>query len=147
MSWREFQEQEPELARFGEDRLGSRVAYLATVDGDGSPRVHPVTPIVSTQGLMVFMEPTSPKGHDLRRGSRYALHCSVEDDQGGGGEFRVRGSAREVDDTAVREQVSHDAPYAPSDDYVLFELSVDDAFSTRYEADGTAVRHGWRARR
>lgn len=147
MSWREFQEQEPELARFGEGRFGSRVAYLATVDGDGAPRVHPVTPIVSARGLMVFMEPTSPKGHDLRRGSKYALHCSVEDDEGGGGEFRVRGSAREVNDTAVREEVADHAPYAPSDDYVLFELLVEDAFSTRYDADGAPIRHRWRSGR
>lgn len=147
MSWRDLEEQNPELAGFGERRFESRVAYLATVDADGSPRVHPVTPIVAAEGLMVFMERTSPKGHDLRRGSRYALHCSVEDDEGGGGEFRVRGSAREVDDTAVREQVAAHAPYAPAADYVLFELFVDDAFSTRYGPEGTPVRHTWRAGR
>lgn len=147
MSWRELQEHQPELAAFGQRRFGSRVAYLATVDADGSPRVHPVTPIVTPLGLMVFMEPTSPKGHDLRRGSRYALHCSVEDDEGGGGEFRVRGAARAVTEPAVRGQVADHAPFAPSDDYVLFELLVDDAFSTRYDADGTPVRHRWRAGR
>lgn len=147
MCWRELEEQDPELAGFGERRFASRVAYLATVDDGGSPRVHPVTPIVTAHGLMVFMEPTSPKGHDLRRGSSYALHCSVEDDDGGGGEFRVRGSARQVDDTAVREQVAADAPYRPSDDYVLFELLVDDAFSTTYDPDGTPVRRTWRTGR
>jgi hypothetical protein len=96
---------------------------------------------------MVFMEPTSPKGHDLRRGSRYALHCSVEDDEGGGGEFRARGSAREVSDPTVREQAADRAPYAPSEEYVLFELFVDDAFSTRYDPSGTPVRRTWRAGR
>ena len=147
MSWRDLHEHEPELAAFGLRRFESRVAYLATIGGDGSPRVHPVTPIVTPLGLMVFMEPTSPKGHDLRRGSRYALHCSVEDDEGGGGEFRVRGSAREVEDQALREQVAALAPYAPSDDYVLFELLVDDAFSTEYDADGSTTRRKWRAGR
>jgi hypothetical protein len=143
LSWQELRQRRPELAAFGERRLGSRVAYLATVDADGSPRVHPVTPIVMPERLMVFMEPTSPKGHDLRRGSRYALHCSVEDDQGGGGEFRVRGTAREVTDAASREQAAVHAPYEPSPAYVLFELLVDDAFSTRYDADGTPVRQKW----
>lgn len=146
MSWQELREHEPELAVFGERRFRSRVAFLATVDADGSPRVHPVTPIVAPQGLMVFMEPTSPKGHDLRRGSRYALHCSVEDDEGGGGEFRVRGTAREITDTAVRDQVAERAPYTPSAEYVLFELLVDDAFSTVYEPAGAPVRHTWRSR-
>jgi hypothetical protein len=145
MSWQDLQEHEPELAAFGRRRFGSRVAYLATVDAAGAPRVHPVTPIVTPQGLMVFMEPTSPKGHDLRRGSRYALHCSVEGDDGGGGEFRVRGAGREIDDPAVRAQVAAQAPYEPSDAYVLFELLVDEAFSTHYDAEGTPVRHRWRA--
>ena len=147
MSWQDLQEQDPELARFGERRFESRVAYLATVDAKGSPRVHPVTPIVTADGLMVFMEPTSPKGDDLRRGSRYALHCSVEDDEGGGGEFRLRGSAREVRDPIVREQTADQAPYGPSQAHLLFELLVDDAFSTRYGPDGTPLRRMWRADR
>jgi hypothetical protein len=143
VSWQQLRDHHPELAEFGERRLLSRVAYLATVDADGSPRVHPVTPIVMPSRLMLFMEPTSPKGHDLRRGSRYALHCSVEDDQGGGGEFRVRGTAREVTDEQLRGQAADHASYEPSQAYVLFELLVDDAFSTRYDANGTPVRQTW----
>ena len=92
------------------------------------------------------MDPRSPKGHDLRRGSRYALHCSVEDDEGGGGEFRVRGAARLIEDPVLREQVAGSAPYVPSDDYVLFELLVHDAFSTTYDADGATLRRTWRSR-
>jgi hypothetical protein len=145
VSWHRLKEQRPDLAAYGEGRLRSRVAYLATVDADGSPRVHPVTPIVMPERLMVFMEPTSPKGHDLRRGSRYALHCSVEDDEGGGGEFRVRGSARQIMDAGLRDQVAEHAPYEPSPAYVLFELLVDDAFSTEYDANGTPVRTRWQS--
>jgi hypothetical protein len=143
LSWQELREHQPQLAAFGERRFRLRVAYLATVDADGSPRVHPVTPIVTPERLLVFMEPTSPKGHDLRRGSRYALHCSVEDDHGGGGEFRVRGTAREVTEARLRERAAEHAPYEPSPAYVLFELLVDDAFSTSYEASGTPVRQRW----
>jgi hypothetical protein len=143
VSWAQLREHQPSLAAFGERRLRSRVAYLATVDARGAPRVHPVTPFLMPDRLLVFMEPTSPKGHDLRRGSRYALHCSVEDDQGGAGEFRVRGSAREVSDAQLRAQAADLAPYDPSPTYVLFELLVDDAFSTTYEADGTPVRQRW----
>jgi hypothetical protein len=129
---------------FGARRFAdSRVAYLATVDGAGSPRVHPVTPIVSPGGLFVFMEPTSPKGRDLERGSRYALHCAVEDEGGGGGEFRIRGSARRVTDPQLRDLAAAHAPYDPAGDYILFELLVDDAFSTTYADDGTPVRRRW----
>jgi hypothetical protein len=57
----------PELAAYGAARLlDSEVAYLATVRKDGSPRVHPATPIIGQGRLFVFREPTSPKGHDPR---------------------------------------------------------------------------------
>ncbi len=60
-------------SRFGAERLNGKVAYLATVRKDGSPRVHPMTPIIGQGHLFVFMEPTSPKGHDLQRDGRYAI--------------------------------------------------------------------------
>lgn len=82
--WKEFAQQDPELAGFGKTRFESGVAYLGTVRTDGSPRIHPVTPIIGEQ-LFLFMELTSPKGKDLQRDSRYTLHCSVEDSSGGGG--------------------------------------------------------------
>ncbi len=44
-SWAEFARQAPELAAFGEARFRSGVAYLGTLRADGSPRVHPVTPM------------------------------------------------------------------------------------------------------
>ncbi len=53
--------------------------YLATVDDRGAPRVHPVTPVIGGGFLFVFMEPTSPKGRDLRERRSYALHNGVDD--------------------------------------------------------------------
>jgi hypothetical protein len=100
-SWTEFAKQAPELAEFGKTRFQSEVAYLGTLRADGSPRVHPVTPIIGDE-LFLFMEPTSPKGKDLQRDSRYTLHCSVEDSDGGEGEFYVRGRAKLIDDPLVR---------------------------------------------
>lgn len=144
MSWQTLEASDAELAAFGARRLGdSDVAYLATVDGSGAPRLHPVTPILAPGHVFVFMEPTSPKGHDLERGSRYALHCTVEDDQGGGGEFRIRGTARRITDPDLRRLAAERASYEPADSYVLFELLVDDAFGTRYADDGTPVRYRW----
>ena len=99
--WSEFAEQAPELAAFGQLRFKSGVAYLATLREDGGPRVHPVTPIVGER-LFLFMEPTSPKGRALRQDGRYALHCAVENSEGGGGEFWVRGHATFTDDPADR---------------------------------------------
>jgi hypothetical protein len=141
-SWGAFAAEAPELAAFGEDRLRQPVSYLATVRPDGSPRVHPVTPIIGGGRLFVFMEPTSAKGRNLRRDPRYMLHSLVLDQAGSGGEFLVRGRAMPIDDPATRRMAAEAASYAPQDRYVLFELGIDGAMSTVYEQGG-AVRRRW----
>src|SRR5687767_6093784 len=103
--WGDFAAAEPELAAFVWERLRTAPAYLATVRADGAPRVHPVTPIATADGLYVFMEPTSPKGTDLRERGWFALHNAVPDNAGTGGEASLRGTGRAVDDDAVRERV------------------------------------------
>jgi hypothetical protein len=140
MTWRDLEVADPDLAAVGATRLqGNGVAYLATVDPDGAPRVHPVTPIVGEGHVFVFMEPTSPKGADLKRGSRFALHSAVADMAGGGGEFIVRGVGRLIHDPAERAVAERLAPYDPADRYVLFELLVESAMKTDY-VDGQPAR-------
>lgn len=142
--WRLFENQAPELAAYAARRLAGRVSYLATVRPDGGPRVHPVTPIIGGGGLFLFMEPTSPKGSDLKRDARYALHCGVEDNEGGGGEVIVRGEAVVVEDAAIRQVAIAASSFAPRDRYVLFRLQLNDVLVTTYDADGP-VRRRWRA--
>lgn len=141
--WMEFAQQAPELAAFGEARFRSGVAYLGTLRADGSPRVHPVTPIIGDQ-LFLFMEPTSPKGKDLQRDPRYTLHCSVEDASGGEGEFYVSGRAVKTGDPQVRAQAMHASPYVPADRYILFVLTVEFAFMNTY-VDGEPHPRRWRS--
>ena len=56
----------------------------------------------TTDGLYLFMEPTSPKGTDLRQREQFAIHNGVPDNAGTGGEASVSGTAHPVDDAAVR---------------------------------------------
>lgn len=144
MSWKNFAAGAPEIAEFGEQRFASEVAYLATTRKDGSPRVHPVTLIIGGGRLFVFMEPTSPKGWDLKRDCRYALHASVENSLGGEGEFASAGTARLVTDDETRSVAVQHASYQPADRYILFELSVLTAFATIYNQDGAPVRSRWK---
>ena len=146
VAWREFAKAEPELASFGAQRFAdAQVAYLATIREDGSPRVHPVTPIIGRARLFLFMEPASPKGHDLRRDNRYSLHSLVTDQHGTGGEFTIRGRATQVSDPEARQIAAGAASYEPAERYVLFELDVDEAASTSYD-DGRPVRRRWSVR-
>lgn len=142
--WSMFAVEEPELAAFAAGRLAGRVAYLATLRPDGSPRLHPVTPIIGGGQLFLFMEPTSPKGGDLRRDGRYTLHCGVEDNAGGGGEVSIRGRAVAIDDPAVRAVAAQFSSYAPREHYVLFAFPVDEVVVVTYN-NGESRRRRWRA--
>jgi len=139
VTWSKFREADPALADFGKDRLQGRIAYLATIRRDGSPRVHPVSPIIAEGHLFVYMEPTSPKAHDLRRSPGYMLHCGVEDNEGGQGEFLVAGHAFEIGDAVARTAAFQQAKtlgMSPQERYVLFELRVAQAMATLYDATG-----------
>jgi hypothetical protein len=114
-SWGEVVAAVPELAAFTAERLRNAPAYLATVRASGAPRVHPVTPIITADGLYLFMEPTSPKGADLRERGWFALHNGVPDNAGTGGEASVSGTGSPVEDAAVRARVATAAAYAPAD--------------------------------
>ncbi len=144
MSWKALEEKHSELAAFGAERLHGQVAYLATVRKDGSPRVHPMTPIIGQGHLFVFMEPTSPKGHDLRRDGRYAIHCAVSENSGASGEFIVSGRARFIDNPELRALAVRLASYTPADRYILFEFDLESVTSTVYQ-DDQAVRQHWRS--
>src|ERR1700740_1653556 len=93
VTWQWFEDDAPELAAYGRERFQAGASYLATTRADGSPRVHPINPKVRGEHLSVYMLPNSPKAADLRRDPRFALHASVEDVHGGGGEFSIRGIA------------------------------------------------------
>jgi len=127
IAWGEFARREPELARFGAGRLTAAPAYLATVRRSGAPRVHPVTPIFTSVGLYLFMEPTSPKGRDLRERGRFAVHSGVPDNAGSGGEFNASGRGFATDDPDMWSHVAEAASYSPADRYLLFELQLSEA--------------------
>ena len=143
MSWKTLESQSPAMAEFGKVRLYGKVAYLATIRKDGSPRVHPFTPIIGEGHFFVFMEPTSPKGHDLRRDGRYSVHCSVTDTSGESGEFLIAGRAKFIEDPELRALAVRIAPYHPAERYILFEFDIESAAMTEYK-DGQAVRQYWK---
>lgn len=141
MSWQTLETQAPAIAEFSRTRLHNKVAYLATTRKDGSPRVHPFTPIIGDGHLFVFMEPTSPKGFDLRRDNRFAIHCAVNDTSGESGEVIVTGRARFIEDPELRALAVRICPYTPAERYVLFEFRPEAITTTEYLDEGPIRRH------
>lgn len=143
ISWGEFVKSESEMASFGAARIAERPAYLATVRKSGAPRVHPVTPILTNDGLFLFMEPASPKGRDLRERGWFALHNGVPDNEGSGGEFYMSGRGLAEEDAAVRLTAVQAAGYEPADNYVLFELKLSEARCKGYGDVELPARRRW----
>ena len=145
MSWKEFETHAPQIASMGEKKLDRKVAYLATLKQDGSPRLHPVTPFIGNGMLFIFTEPSSPKIKDLRRDPRYALHASVERKEGEPlNEFLVSGTARIINDLSLRAKAA-DIAASPvlTDDYVLFEFLIQNILWIEYDNDGKRTVQHW----
>jgi hypothetical protein len=104
LTWTEFASARPDLAAQGRRQIYQwdvGLAFLATVRPDGGPRVHPVCPSISDDGLLILVV-DGPKQRDLLRDRRYSLHSETcpppRHDDG----FTVSGEAREITDPAVK---------------------------------------------
>ncbi len=144
-TWGAFAAAEPELAAFVAERLRAAPSYLATLRACGAPRVHPVTPIITADGLYLFMEPTSPKGADLRERGWFALHNGVPDNAGTGGAVSVSGTGHPEEDGAERAIVVAAASFGPADRYLLFELRPTEVRCNSYGDVTLPERRRWRA--
>ncbi len=131
--WADLERDAPELAAGGAKLLyqfGIGLGYLATVRGDGGPRVHPFCPILADGGLWGFIGP-SPKLADLRRDGRFALHSFPAPERDD--EFYAQGHAVEITDSDAIAQVrgAYTAPIQ-GDDEALFELRIDRVLLATY---------------
>ncbi|MGC1215408.1 MAG: pyridoxamine 5'-phosphate oxidase family protein [Micromonospora sp.] len=130
-SWSEFAADEPRLAdeiRLLMQQYGPGFGYLATVRADGGPRVHPVSPVITDDGLFCFVI-DSPKRRDLERDGRYALHSFPPEESDD--EAYVAGRAHPVTDQARVARVAELGRAAPHVDWRLFEFTIDVAMLTR----------------
>jgi len=150
-TWKAFSEAMPDLAKKGEDLLfqhGVGLAFLATVRGDGAPRLHPVCPVISDSRLFLLVLPYSPKRWDLLRDGRYALQTFPEP-KPDSDEFYLTGKATLVTDPAVASAILGDAKHPASQDEIPFELFVERAMHTKWEGFGTPnyrpVHRSWNA--
>ncbi|XTZ13526.1 pyridoxamine 5'-phosphate oxidase family protein [Micromonospora echinospora] len=138
-SWSEFATDEPRLAdaiRLLLQQYGPGFGYLATVRADGGPRVHPVSPVITDEGLFCFVI-DSPKRRDLERDGRYALHSFPPEESDD--EAYVAGHARPVTDQARVDRLAECFRAEPRADWRLFEFTVDVAMLARRDHVGPEV--------
>jgi hypothetical protein len=145
-TWGELATAAPALAEEGSrllDRDGIAMAQLATVRGDGLPRINPVWVRVVDDHLYVFVL-KSHKRDDLEADGRYALHS--HQDAAHVSDFSLRGRAHPVDDETVRSRVATAWYFEPDEAYRLFELSIEVALLGRRTSMDEMPRHEvWRA--
>jgi hypothetical protein len=126
-SWSDFAAAEPSLAagiRALLQQYGPGMGYLATVRADGGPRVHPVSPVITDEGIYCFIV-DSPKRRDLARNGRYALHSFPPEDSDD--EAYLIGHAVRVRDPEVVSHLADELHASPNVDWQLFELLIDTA--------------------
>jgi len=151
-TWAEFERAEPTMAALGRKLLSNKtyqVGYLATVRMDGSPRAHPVCPVLAGDHIYLAIGPQSPKLRDLRRDGRYMLHAMPGKDDA---EFNIRGRATEANDAGTHAEVERAAALVGLNvmpEEILFRLDIDQAATTYWERvgqpDTRPIRARWRA--
>ncbi|MEV4348104.1 pyridoxamine 5'-phosphate oxidase family protein [Actinoplanes sp. NPDC049596] len=135
-SWSDFAAVDPALAggiRALLQQYGPGLAYLATVRADGAPRVHPVSPVFTDEGLYCFIV-ASPKRGDLDRDGRYALHSFPPEESDD--EAYLSGRAVRVTDPRVITRLAGALRASPDVDWQLYELLIDSATLRRHGPAG-----------
>ncbi len=105
-------------------RGGIDEALLATVHGDGLPRIHPIYVGFVDGHLYGFMLP-SAKARDLELDGRFALH--THQDPLAPSEAMLRGHATKIGPGSVRDAVGAAWSFTVGEDDVLFEFSIERA--------------------
>ena len=101
---------------------------------DGGPRVHPVSPVITDEGLYCFIL-DSPKRRDLDRDGRYALHSFPPDESDD--EAYLSGRARRVTDRARVAELANTMRAEPDVNWRLYEFTIDVAMVAHHRAGTT----------
>ena len=146
VDWAELERRQPGLARLGRRRLlDPGVVLVATIRGDGAPRVSPVEPLVLDGALWLSMLWHSRKAADLLRDPRVLVHSVITSRDGGEAEFKIRGTARaeEYPDVQARYAGAVGASLGWTPDpgrFHLFAVAIGEVTFIRYD-DATGDQH------
>jgi hypothetical protein len=146
MDWSELERRQPGLAGLARQRLlGPGVVLVATIRGDGTPRVSPVEPFVLDGALWLSMLWHSRKAADLLRDPRILVHSVITSRDGGEGEFKIRGTARAEENPDVQARyaaaVGASLGWTPEPGrFHLFAVAIGEVTFIRYD-DASGDQH------
>ncbi len=146
MNWNEFAQAAPDLAKAGEERFERwGLILLGSMRKDGTPRISPVEPLIVGGELMLGMMWQSKKALDLLREPRCLVHSIITNKDGTEGEFKLRGTAREIADLDVRETYSkalfEKIGFRPEEpEWHLFAIDIEHAALVAFEGEQKTVQ-------
>jgi len=112
-SWSQFEAEAPALAERVRARLEAhKHKTLATVRGDGSPRISGTETEIKEGDLWIGSMWQARKARDLRRDPRYALHSGSDDPSEWTGDAKLAGLAEEIVDLERMKEINgeHTSP-------------------------------------
>ncbi len=135
-TWGEFAADSPDLAGRGERLLRVGVAFIATTAKDGSPRVHPFTPLIGGGRLLAFIARHTVKYGNLLRDPRCSIHAVPGDSDE---EFMIIGSAVVCDDwaTSMLGAIEARKIKMTSENHVPFEFMIERVHWAVWDGLGT----------
>ncbi|WP_049578700.1 pyridoxamine 5'-phosphate oxidase family protein [Streptomyces sp. SBT349] len=136
-TWQRFESEAPALASQVRARFEAAETHiLATLRGDGSPRVSGSEVSFLNGDLSFGSMPGAVKALDLRRDGRCAIHAHPGTD----GDAKVAGVASEV---TGAEKAAYTTGTEPPGDFHAFRLEIGEAVFTGVEADELVITF-WR---
>jgi len=144
-AWQDVERVEPEFAQRVRGLFDAhRHKTVATLRGDGSPRISGIEATFENGELAFGSMPKARKGADLRRDPRFALHSATVDPVEGSealwpGEAKISGRATPVGHTT--EGPDEDLFYADITDVVHTHLNVE---ATKLVVEWWTPTHGLR---
>jgi len=145
VSWQEFSERAPALARAGRERFDRHeLVMLGTLRRDGSPRISPVEFLYFEGDLTTGGMWQSKKCLDLLRDPRCVLHSATSDKSGTQGDFKLYGRAVSIEDAATRrrygEAILAAIGWQPSEPFHLFRVDIGSAGFIVFGEEAAALK-------
>jgi len=151
LTWEELERAAPDIAARGRELLERfQFVFVGTLTKNGSPRVNPCEAYVIDGHLLLNMMPRSLKALDLLRDPRVYVQTPVTSKEAGeGGEFKLAGTARVLEDRELRRKLDdlfwQMIQWRPAPDSHYFEVLAERIAYHKYGGEEVALR--WRATR